>query len=44
MTYTCRAWEFSANTSAEIAAPAKQIFPHHWKISKAHTCSAVIVA
>jgi hypothetical protein len=37
-TYTSPAWEFAADTpSAEIAAPAKQGFPHHWQFSKAHT-------
>jgi hypothetical protein len=27
----------SRQPSTEIAAPAKQSYPHHWKFSKAHT-------
>jgi hypothetical protein len=38
MTYACAAWEFAADTLIfEIAAPAKQGSPHHWKFPKVHT-------
>jgi hypothetical protein len=32
-------WVCGRQPSTEIAAPAKQSSPHHWKFSKAHTDS-----
>jgi hypothetical protein len=37
MTYACPALSLRRQPSTEIAAPAKQNSPHHWKFSKAHT-------